>query len=351
LLADARAALPYCDDPNAKARILFTEGNIQYISGRYGDAFPLFDEALKLARRGRDDRLISTILPFWLVIQAWRDPRAGIDMINAVGEVGIAGFSEAMGFQAHGWSRCWQGTCSAYLGRYGEAHRAVEHALRCAHAGRDPVDLALTTSVAAIFYCMWGAFETAAPHVAEGRRLAELTGIRMAIATSLLPYVYAPGVGELGIATAEFEHLLQRYDELAFGFHRPSVQLGYVKLDYVRGDFARAAHGASELRDVLNANGMPVVLPVALFAHAEILLAGSGAAAHGEVAALLEQAQTLIDKFSLGYYRPHLHKVRAAAARASGDDARAEQEMNTARKLLAQMGAPLSKAFLPRDRA
>jgi class 3 adenylate cyclase/tetratricopeptide (TPR) repeat protein len=72
--------------------------------------------------------------------------------------------------------------------------------------------------------------------------------------------------------------------------------------------------------------------------------AGVAALARAEQA--LGRAQELIDETSAGIYQPDVHECRAHLARLRGDQLTAEREIDQARRLYAEMGAPAQVARL-----
>jgi class 3 adenylate cyclase/tetratricopeptide (TPR) repeat protein len=340
LLAEARRALPGCDDPHAEIRVLMTEGSIAYLAGDFHVAFPVLDRALANARSTGDDRLISEAVTYWQVIQSFRDPAAGLALLEEIGDVGIAGASEVMGFAVHGWNRAFPAVCVNALGDYADAMSRVDAAVDAARAAGDPIDIALTISLAGNCLSMWGQGERALTSIREARRLAEATGVRIAIATSCMGAAMAPSVSGSALPLDELVATARRFEQVAYGFQRSSLGFLQTAIHFRRRELDAALKTVRDTYELCERSGISTRV-VGLVGEAEILIAMHGAEAHDDVERLLAAARLDIDALGLRVYAPRIHVVRAALAKVAGDRTTAANERELAIAAYRDMGAPI----------
>ncbi len=341
LLAEARGALEGCDDPHAEIRILIAEGNVAYVDGNMVGAFPLLDRALMAARETGDDYLISAALSFWLVVQTFRDPAAAIATLDQIGEVGIDGASDYMGFQTAGWSRGFSATCAAYAGRYAESLAGADLALEHSRATDDRIDLAITLGLVACVCSLWGDRQRALACVREARRLGEATGVRMAVAVSCACVALTPDISGFGMPVEELEATVQRLAQVAFGFQQFALTFLRAQLALARGDMDAALDLVRQASERVRSTGMRTFIAPALLAEAEILTRMHGGAARAAVDSLLSRARSSIEEMGTRSFAPRVHILRAALEAAAGNHAAAEREREMARRLCEEMGAPV----------
>jgi hypothetical protein len=72
---------------------------------------------------------------------------------------------------------------------------------------------------------------------------------------------------------------------------------------------------------------------------ARAILAGSSPGEEEAAEAQLDRAQTIVETLGLRAYEPHLHLTRAELARALGDDAGFDRELEVAQRLFLDVGA------------
>ena len=107
------------------------------------------------------------------------------------------------------------------------------------------------------------------------------------------------------------------------------------------GDLVRARALAEESVELGRRIGAPVDLVYALRALAHVLLAQEGAAAATAVRAALDEAQRVIDETGATSFAPLVLLDRAELARLEGDTGERERALREAKKLFAELGAPL----------
>lgn len=345
LLAQARSALAGCDDLNAEARLLSTEGSLYYFKGDFGAAFPLLDASVATARKADNPHTLGLVLSPWLVVQSFRDPGDGLALLDQIGDVSPSGFGEAAGFQAHGWSHCWRGVYATYLGRYPAATAALEHALDRAHRGGDAVDLALTMAVASSGYNLWGDTDRARALQREARRLAEACSVRIAIATACMSLAQTLEPGGWDAPELDPAGTYERLQQLELGLFQLYRMLLGAQIAFATQRWAVAVGHYQALLGHAEESGARVHVPKALLGLAESHLALSGGTAQALIVSLLDRTLAAIDSLGLELFRPYVHRVHAKLALAAGSQEAVRARLEQAAACFDAMGAPMPAGF------
>jgi len=262
-------------------------------------------------------------------------------MLREIGDVGIEGISDVMGFQAHGWSRCFPALCAMYVGNYAECIAYTEAALEASRSHDDRFDLAMTVSIVGGCLTGWGQQRRALVSVREARRLAESTGVRIAVATASMFPGLAPSIAYSALPVEELASSLERLEQTAYGFQAPALGMLRAMLAFKHGDLSAALDALQTAESVVRSRGYFAWQAPVLLGQAEVLIAMHGAEAGDDVEALLSAAVESMETYGTRVFRPRIHVVRSTLAAAAGDRPTARRERDLAIGLYREMGAPL----------
>jgi hypothetical protein len=246
-----------------------------------------------------------------------------------------------MGFQAHGWRHAFPALCAMYAGDYAECIGYIDAALEATRANDDRVDLAMTRAIVGGCLSGWCQHRRASTHLRDARRLSETTGVRIAVATACMVGALTPGLATGSMSLDELVTSMERFEQTAFGFQRPSLEALRAHMLFRSGDLPGALVALQAGYDLNVQNGMIAGRATGLLGQAEVLIAMHGGKAHEDVERLLATAREFMDANGTPVFLPQIHVVRAMLAAASDDHATAARERELAIGLYREMGAPL----------
>ena len=338
---DLAARLP---DPAPRIGFLMRYGVTRTLSGALEEARPLIEEAVRLADRS-GDRLLRFQSRMAMVHPLINGGELN-ECLRILPELealsrGDPEFAAAYyGFSPYGWTMGTLARALSPLGRPAEARRAYERALEIARARGDNELLCMIHGVALGVCEMLGDREAALDHARQGIELADATGFlrgfaRAGMGRALLMH------GHGRQAVAFLEEALAIVRELRVGLIDEGWHLATLAEAYLlAGEVVRARETADLAVSVARRRGTRLHEIIAHLARAHVLLATDSATDAPAIAATLDDAAALVDATAARGWAPPIHAARARLARLRGDEATCARELELARRLCIEMGAP-----------
>jgi tetratricopeptide (TPR) repeat protein len=229
----------------------------------------------------------------------------------------------------------------AHVGRPGEALRAAERAMEIARERNDSEVLAAAHRWCVLPHVMMGNGAEALAHARRAVEQAEVQGNVLTRVTTLQALGRAhllAGRSREAIETLTSALATMR-DRRAALFSEAEGLALLAEAHFAAGDVERARESAGLALELARRRQLPLSELDAQLALARVLLALAAVSIAG-IEETLREAEALVERTEARAHAPDIHLLRGQLARRRGDDAGRRRELDEARRLFVEMGAP-----------
>jgi class 3 adenylate cyclase/tetratricopeptide (TPR) repeat protein len=337
----ARAA----EDLPAQAVTVATYGAVRGLAGHLGDMADLGTRALQLADRTGDHGLKLSLLPCAVyglyALGRYAEVLALLDEASAELPENPADVVGVTLVCPYAWVLGWQAAARASTGALARAFAGFQQALTIARE-RGDFETESWIQMSVVQAMQLAGRDDAMPHAREAQQIAERTGGAFSLGLAWRYMGIAHLLREEWVEAIEaLEQALATWRPRGVGLEaEPHALTMLARAQLGLGDAETAGITAQEavtLAMARQTRGHEIEARLAL---AQALRASGGAGAAAPVEGHLRRARSLVLETGARTLQPRVHCELAELARLRGDEATCEQQLQEARRLFEEVGAP-----------